>query len=230
MIDTRRIEHEAREVQKLIWSRRHEIWPKGPPQPIRMLEPEIAAYALGIKYEFHSELILLDRRHSKYEIAGLLDRQSGKIAIAEQFSEEAIRFTGAHEIGHWVLHEDETMHRDRPVKGLDVQAWNRPVKEREADYFAACFLMPERLVVEALDSIFLCDGQFVFDDTTAFWLNPSDPDVLLRSDSGSLDRALALATARSYGGRHINSLAEQFRVSAMSMAIRLNELKLISDS
>ena len=229
MIDTRKIEHEAREVQKLIWSRRHEIWPEGPPQPIQMLEPEIAAYVLGINYEFHPELILLDRRHSKYEIAGLLDRQSGKIAVAEQFPEEAIRFTGAHEIGHWLLHEDETMHRDRPVKGLDVQVRNRPVKEREADYFAACFLMPEKLVVEALESTFLCDGQFVFDDTAAFWLNPGDPDALLRADSGSLDRALALAAARSYGGRHFNSLAEQFRVSVTSMAIRLNELNLIGE-
>jgi Zn-dependent peptidase ImmA (M78 family) len=229
MIDKRKIEHEAREIQKLIWSRRNEIWPDGPPQPIQMLEPEIAAYVLGVKYEFHQELILLNRQSSKYEIAGLLDRQSGKIAVAEQFPDEAIRFTGAHEIGHWVLHEDETMHRDRPVKGLDTKTWARPQKEREADYFAACFLMPEKLVKEALESTFMCSGQFIFDDTAAFWLNPSDPDALLRADAGSLDRALALSTAQSYGGRHINSLAEQFRVSVTTMAIRLHELNLICE-
>jgi Zn-dependent peptidase ImmA (M78 family) len=174
MIDKQRIQHEAREIQKLIWSRRHEIWPEGPPQPIRMLEPEIAAYVLGINFEFHQELIMLDRRNSRYEIAGLLDRQARKIAVAEQFPNETVRFTGAHEIGHWILHEDEMMHRDRPVKGLNGEAFIRPQKEIEADYFAACYLMPERLVLEAFESTFMFRGQFIFDDTAAFWLNPGD--------------------------------------------------------
>lgn len=229
MIDKRKIQQEAREVQKLIWSRRHEIWPEGSPQPIRMLEPEIAAHALGVNFEFHQELILLNRRSSKYEIAGLLDRQARKIAVAEQFPDETVRFTGAHEIGHWVLHEDETMHRDRPVKGLDGEMLVRPQKEKEADYFAACFLMPEKLVIEAFESTFMASGQFIFDDTAAFWLNRNDPEALLRADSGSLDRALALSSAQSYGGRHFNSLAKQFRVSATTMAIRLNELNLIGE-
>ena len=229
MIDKRKIQHEAREVQKLIWSRRHEIWPKGVPHPIRMLEPEIAADVLDVNFEFHPELILLNRRDSKYEIAGLLDRQSRKIAVADQFPVETVRFTGAHEIGHWVLHEDEMMHRDRPVKGLNGETLARPKKEKEADYFAACFLMPEKLVIEAFESTFMFRGQFVFDDTAAFWLNRSDPDALLRADSGSLDRALALSSAQTYGGRHFNSLAKQFRVSAATMAIRLNELNLISE-
>ncbi len=229
MLDKQIIQHEAREVQKLIWSRRGEIWPEGSPQLIQMLEPEIAAYVLGINFEFHQELILLNRQNSKNEIAGLLDRQSRKIAVAERFPETTIRFTGAHEIGHWVLHVDEMMHRDRPVKGLDGETLARSRKEKEADYFAACFLMPEKLVVDALESTFKCSGQFVFDDTSAFWLNPNDPDALLRADSGSLDRALALSAAQSYGGQHINSLAEQFRVSVTTMAIRLNELNLICE-
>lgn len=222
-----KIESAARDVHKLIWNKRSQIWPKRLPNPLDMLEPEIAAEALGIQYEFHPELILLNHQSSKYEVAGWLDRQAGKIAIADQFPEETIRFTGAHEIGHWVLHPDETMHRDRPIKGLNGENWPRSYKEKEADYFAACFLMPKRLVHEAYESNFLTRAPFVFDDTSAFWLSPSDPESLLRADCGSLDRALALSSAQSYGGRFFNSLAKQFRVSVTTMAIRLAELQLI---
>lgn len=229
MINKREIEIAAREVQKSIWARRNEIWPEGAPPPIRMLEPEIAAFVLGVDYEFYPELILLDKQNSKYEIAGLLDRQARKIAVADQFPQETIRFTGAHEIGHWVLHEDEIMHRDRPIKGLNLDSSRRSRREAEADYFAACYLMPEKLVVEAFESAFEVKGQFVFDDTTAFWLNPVDPEALLRTEYGSLDRALALASSQSYAGKHFDSLAKQFRVSVTTMAIRLNELQLIQE-
>ena len=43
------------------------------------------------------------------------------------------------------------MHRDRPVHGIGVQTSSRPPHEREADYFAACFLVPESLLADALD-------------------------------------------------------------------------------
>jgi Zn-dependent peptidase ImmA (M78 family) len=87
-----------------------------------MLEPEIAAHVLGVNFEFHQELILLNRRSSKYEIAGLLDRQARKIAVAEQFPDETVRFTGAHEIGHWVLHAIGVRHLSRfvPVARQDL--------------------------------------------------------------------------------------------------------------
>ncbi|MDP1939310.1 MAG: ImmA/IrrE family metallo-endopeptidase [Gallionella sp.] len=228
-MDKQIIESTARDVHKLIWKQKNQIWPARVPHPFEMLEPEIAAHALGIRYEFHPELILLNRRSSKSEVAGLLDRQAGKIAVADQFPEETIRFTGAHEIGHWLLHPDETMHRDRPIKGLIGGMGDRPTKEKEADYFAACFLMPRKLVIDAFESTFMTQVPFVFDDAAAFWLCPSDPESLLRADHGSLDRALALATAQSYGGRHFNSLAKQFRVSVTTMAIRLNELGLIEE-
>jgi Zn-dependent peptidase ImmA (M78 family) len=226
-MDKQKIESAARDVHKLIWKQKNQIWAERMPPPFEMLEPEIAACALGVRYEFHPELILLNHRSSKSEVAGLLDRQAGKIAVADQFPEETIRFTGAHEIGHWVLHPDETMHRDRPIKGLLGGMGHRPLKEKEADYFAACFLMPRKLVIDAFELTFRTQVPFVFDDAAAFWLCPSDPESLLRADYGSLDRALSLATAQSYGGRHFNSLAKQFRVSVTTMAIRLNELGLI---
>jgi Zn-dependent peptidase ImmA (M78 family) len=54
---------------------------------------------------------------AKATVAGLIDRQQGVIAVSRAYSSETMRFTGAHELGHYLLHEDEVMHRDLPVDG-----------------------------------------------------------------------------------------------------------------
>lgn len=222
------IESRARKLQMQIWEQRHVIWPDREAKPLEMLDPAIAAFILGVKYEIHEELRLLGQSN-QYEIAGIFDRQSEKIAVSRRFSDEIMRFTGAHEIGHFLLHPGHVMHRDRPIKGLASSTYNRASQEVEADYFAACFLMPRKIVKEALESIFLTKAPFVFDDHSAFWLNPGNSAALLRPYDGALDRAHALASAQSYGGRHFTSLAKLFRVSPSSMAIRLTELGLIQD-
>ncbi|MGH6881774.1 MAG: ImmA/IrrE family metallo-endopeptidase, partial [Hypericibacter sp.] len=164
-----------------------------------------------------------------YEIAGLIDRQANKIAVSRKFPPETMRFTGAHELGHWLMHSKEVMHRDRPIKGLSSDGAARSPREQEADYFAACFLIPKKPLVAAFELAFKTKTPFVFNDTSAFWLCGTDPDSLLRADSSSLDRALALASAEHYAGTHFISLAKQFRVSITSMAIRLKELKLLEE-
>lgn len=158
----------------------------------------------------------------------MIDRNRRKIAVSTTARPHATRFTGAHEIGHWVLHNDEVMHRDRPIEGVTGEPLPRPVKEQEADYFAACFLVPRKLAVAALESTFLTNGQLVLNDTSAFFLSPDNPDFLLSARSDSWDFAVAVASATSYGGRHFTSLASQFRVSVSTMAIRLRELQLIA--
>jgi hypothetical protein len=55
------------------------------------------------------------------------------------------RFTIAHEIGHFVLHQEPS----RPERGGAVDEVGRR-EEREADAFAAELLMPEHLVREAV--------------------------------------------------------------------------------
>lgn len=222
------IEEKARDLQIRIWDQHEVIWPDRDVTPLEVLEPEIAAFVLGFNYEIHEELRLLGQS-SKYAIAGILDRQSGKIAVSRQFPNETVRFTGAHEIGHLLLHPGHVMHRDRPIKGLGDPKYSRPTQELEADHFAACFLMPGKVVKEAMEAIFLTKAPFIFDDDTAFRLCPSNPGPLLRPYDGSLDRALTLASAESYGGRHFISLSKLFRVSSSSMAIRLNELGLIQE-
>lgn len=218
------IEQSARELQTELWVHRRALWPNQERRPLQVLDPEAAAHVLGVEFGYFESL----GRFGGFEAAGALDRQRRMISVSTRFRDDVVRFTAAHEIGHWRLHpNDIIMHRDRPVEGLSIELNRRPLKEREADYFAACFLMPDRLVREAFFEVFLVQSGFSFDEASAFELCPDDPERLLRPRLGSLDRELALASARSY--RHIPfyPLAKRFGVSPTTMAIRLKELNLL---
>ena len=133
----------------------------------------------------------------------------------------------AHEVGHIVLHPDEKrldFHRDLPIQGLEREV--RDPIEKEADYFAACLLMPRAYVAQQFRARFLCDGQFIFDQNTAYMLRPYDVESLLYPRR-PLQREIVLASAKTIAGRHFDSLAQVFRVSIETMAIRIKELRLV---
>ena len=220
------IETKAHDVHREIWAKRAEFWPEGLPHPIHMLDPAVAARALHVNFEYHEELGRFGAGNDRFEIAGLINRQTCNILVSRKFPLETMRFTGAHEVGHWLLHPGEVMHRDRPIKGIISDRLPRSVAEREADYFAACFLIPRKLAIEAFEARFT-KAPLALDDASAFWLSQNDADSLLQADVESLDFALAVASARSYAGRHFDCLAKQFDVSPTTMAIRLRELNLI---
>ncbi|NOU01030.1 MAG: ImmA/IrrE family metallo-endopeptidase [Gallionella sp.] len=230
-MDKQVIESEARKLQVQIWTEHRATRCSDAPitlsELVSLFDPEVAAYHLGVGFEYHEKIVPFGVRNVNFEIAGLIDRQAGKIAISRKFSAETIRFTGAHEIGHWILHPQQVLHRDRPIKGLASEISRRLPQEQEADYFAACFLMPRKLVQQSLENIFNVKVPFEFNEQTSFWLCPSDPESLLWPEN-SLDRALALASVNSYRGKHFTSLAKQFQVSSASMAIRLQELNLVA--
>jgi uncharacterized protein DUF955 len=140
-----------------------------------------------------------------------------------------VRFTGAHELGHWLLHPGERMHRDRPIQGIAEPRARRPPFEVEADYFAACYLIPGKLLVTAIENTFRVRTPIVVDDTVAYHLRPNDHESLLYADRGSFAVEVAVASATTFNNRHFWSLAEQFQVSITSMAIRLRELHLIQN-
>jgi hypothetical protein len=193
--------------------------------PFEMLDPEVAACVLGVKLEYVSDLSFgLNNR--KYETAGILDRNGKRILIATRFGPEVARFTAAHELGHWLLHPGEVLHRDMPIKGLEREA--RDSREREADRFAASFLVPEHFISKVFKLRFLSPDPFVFDHNTAYQLRPYDVPSLLYPESGSLVRERVLSSAKSFNGhRFETSLAEMFRVSVTTMAIRIRELGLV---
>lgn len=77
--------------------------------------------------------------------------------LFEQGSEGRLVFTCAHEAGHWVLH---LPHATRPEsdapKGRGIVCRRKDARERiewQADYFAACLLMPEKAVREAFERV-----------------------------------------------------------------------------
>ena len=196
-----------------------------------MLDPALVADLLGVGFEYRAGLGTFGDRSGRYEIAGYFNRDTQSIGVSQRFSAITVRFTAAHEIGHWALHrhltELDLLHRDRPISGLAADA-GRPRLEREADYFAACLLMPPNLVTKEFGRRFL-RAPFVFDDASTFYFRPDDPECLLRPYEGSLDRETVLATARSFNTVPFEPLHQRFKVSITSMTIRLKELGLIVD-
>lgn len=220
------IEGKAEALRRRIKSRCLELWPDGEPGIADMYDPRVACDVLGISY---FEFPYFEDRFSGQpggSVAGVLDRQRNTISVATNFSNEEIRFTTAHEVGHWVLHEKEVLHRDKPVDAHFLNSDERPQIEREADYFAACFLMPGERVAAEFQIRFGSQIPFEINEDVAFWLAPTDVDSLLNSPKRSMKRALALASAHQFNGRPFDSLAEKFKVSKSAMAIRLLELSL----
>lgn len=226
-MDTAAIEREAKRLRRTVYDRRREFWPNGDPHPFEMLDPQIAAAALGLIYETPPDLklLLIGRQ---FEAAGALDREGRILAVATRFGDEVARFTGSHELGHYVLHGYRSHFRDAPIKGLE-----RVVKdpmEREADHFAAMFLMPAHFVRKIFHLMFQTSDAtpFHFNEATIAALGRTgDQATLLYPDSDSLVRERALASTRRFGKFFEKSLAGMFHVSVETMAIRIRELGLV---
>ncbi len=223
-----RIELAARELQKEIYRRRDSLWSTVDiPVISRMFSAEVAANVLGINYEPHPHLGKFGDGNTRFEVAGLIDRQGSRISISQNFDVLTQRFTGAHEIGHWQLHKSELiMHRDRQVSGLGTARQSRSTVEKEADYFAACFLAPRNVVVAEFEFRFGSIDEFRFNDDAAFGLCPKNTRSLMVSSEDSYEWEMVLSSAISYHGEYFDSLASVFGVSAPTMAIRLREVGL----
>lgn len=227
-INHENIEKEARRLQVEIWSQRGVLFQTGEPPLVQQFTPEVAARVCGLDYEYRP-FISAATGVGDYQAAGVLDRTRGIISISTQFGYEAQRFTGAHEIGHFVLHEwvgERHVHRDRPI-GRGPSGSSRPKIEQEADYFAACFLAPKKLVLAEFQRRFGPVPLFL-DETLAFHLRGKESRLLMTAPPGSLDFAAAIAGAQSLDGRRFPSLAQNFGLSIAAMAIRIRELGLVA--
>ncbi len=221
------------EIEQIVSSLQRGLWehPTGilphTPSHFDVLEPFYGAKRLGFKFEYVPELGRFGNGKEQFEVAGYINQQSKVIAISTSlsFSLEEQRFTAAHELGHAVLHQDKlTAHRDRPVNGAKRLGSKAP-HEQEADYFAACYLMPRKFVEQEFKKRFVCSiAEFEFSENAAWILSPNDIESIIRPEPNSKSRALALAGFRI--SPQSKSLAEQFNVSVPAMAIRLEELGL----
>jgi Zn-dependent peptidase ImmA (M78 family) len=222
------IEKAANNLLQKMWEQRHLLVPEREVTRLEIADPALAAKFLLIEFVIDEQIGgQFAYRGQKFETAGLLDRQARKIAVSRRFPKDVLVFTAAHEIGHWVIHPNEVMvHRDRAVSWPPAGGQARPKLESEADYFAACFLMPRNLVMDAVE------GQFgscpvVIDDRVAFAMDTTEYEILLRAKEGSVERARAVARASRFGLKPLHPLHKRFGVSVSAMAYRLRELELV---
>jgi Zn-dependent peptidase ImmA (M78 family) len=213
------IEQLAASIQRRLWKEQSDL---GPTSPIDVLDPVKAAELLGFRMNYYDSLGVYIDRFEKVAVAGILDRDAGEIRISREFPVPAQRFTAAHEVGHLVLHPQiSVLHRDRAIDGSRVA---RDHVEFEADKFAAYFLLPEKLVRREFEGRFLTQ-EFELNEDTSFALGKFKPRTGM-NPGRALSRTLA--TAIQFNGKFFRSLSENFNVTPETVAIRLEELNLVT--
>jgi Zn-dependent peptidase ImmA (M78 family) len=228
-MDRKAIESKAHELHREIWLRREIIWPMGVPPPVAMLDPLVALENLGLNCELRDSASADGSRGADAEAAGFLDGRRGIVVISTAFSYEVQRFTAAHEAAHAVMHPwigDKVLHRDLPSLGTQAR---RHEHDREADYFAACYLMPRKLVETEFALRFGSRRPMPLTEATLFAMRVPESGVrtVFSAPAGSLQFARLVASAEVWDRMRFKSMAEAFGVSPTAMAIRLEELGLV---
>jgi Zn-dependent peptidase ImmA (M78 family) len=218
------IEELARSVQLKLWKQRRELFGDAE-DPIEVLDPARVLELAGYKVQYHKGGLGHDVQDGvRVDVAGLIDPANKVVEISLLSSPMERLFTLAHELGHVMLGSTSTVvHRDRPLNGTRIA---RDANEREADKFAASFLMPRKLLRKAFLKRFLTEC-FELDDATAFALRASWVDDVRKEFPTLHALSCYLASTEHYNGRGFPSLASAFNVSPVAMAIRLDELGLI---
>jgi formiminotetrahydrofolate cyclodeaminase len=216
----------VRTLQSHVWIHRKRIWTEKVPEGhILALKPDmVLKKVLGYDYVEMDELGQHEAHGDHYEIAGIIDKSKKLVQVSRKFSEESMRFTAAHELGHALLHKQSILHRDRTLEGS--KSIRRVGEEQQADKFAVFFLMPAKYVRELFQIAF---------QTPIFEVNKSNVlafgvgDLRAFKNQYRDTRGLArhLAGAEFFGGKAIVPLHKIFGVSIETMAIRLEELGLV---
>lgn len=90
-------------------------------------------------------------------VSGFLyrDKTQAVIGVNTHHAPARQNFTTAHELGHFLLHEQEQLHVDHEFRVRlrdDVSSLGTVDDEREANFFAASLLMPKRFLEEDLET------------------------------------------------------------------------------
>jgi hypothetical protein len=217
----------AKRLLRQAWQlRKSELRDKGFPDPFGVIDPVQILRDLGRSVRYLDTLGRFTDLDGEFEVAGQIDPSAMAVRLSKQFSPEVMRFTAAHELGHTVLHPGMSAHRDRPVDGTRSLRGKDPA-EADADYFAACLLMPEKLVMDEFAARFLT-RKFVLNDDVAIALGYPTLSAAQNDCRAQGGLAWVLAGAEFFNGHHFLSLAEQFQVSVSPMVIRLQELGLVA--
>ena len=186
-----------------------------------LCDPVRALQLFGYEVE-EDECIGEDERN---KVAGIIDGASRIVKLSPAFPSNVRNFTASHELGHAVLHPEMIQHRDRPIHGGEDFV-RRSKREKEADEFAAFFLMPKERVIDEFQRTFQI-VPFVLNEATAFALYGVNPWDVRHLWSSARNGARELAGATHFNGYHIESLSERFGASIEAMAIRIETLGLV---
>jgi len=115
------------------------------------VEADKIAIGLGIKIQYE---------HVEEEISGFLlrdlSRDKAIIGVNTKHHSNRIRFTIAHELGHFLLHEHEKLHVDKRfmIQLRDEKSSKGEFEdEKEANLFAAELLMPVDFIQADLENV-----------------------------------------------------------------------------
>jgi Zn-dependent peptidase ImmA (M78 family) len=213
----------ARQLAHSTYIERDSLWPEGAPEePVQLLNPEKAFYLLG--YAYH-EVDTLGEIESGVDVAGIIDKDKKEVFISRRYPVAVRNFTAAHELGHAIMHQQSGLHRDKSIDGST--GGQRDPFEKEADYFAACFLMPEKLLRSVFAERF--PEQVLNHEVLRDLLNRTNDKKTEKRLKTTRGLARALAGLDSINGHAVPSLAEYFKVSVEAMAIRLEQLGLVPE-
>ena len=81
------------------------------------------------------------------EVIGYFDRSEKTIYVAKNMLLPRMAFTIAHELGHFILHEDVEQDTFLRLDTVNIDKQN-PQQEYEANCFAAALLMPRAMVIQ----------------------------------------------------------------------------------
>lgn len=218
------IELLTRQIHAQIWIRRADLFTDfNTRKPVDFLDPIAALRLLGYSVDVVGALgqIADSGRHAS-NVAGLIDNRTRQVQLSSALAPVVRNYTAAHELGHAVMHKFAGMHRDRSMDGSKLAS---DYLEREADQFAALFLMPAKLLKQLFERTFGL-APFELNEETRFALAGSLPSDRW-SPKNLRDLSRLLSSATRFNGVSFTSLADQFHVSREAMAIRLEQLKLV---
>lgn len=133
-----------RKIEQLVEQALNDWQVKRPPVPVKRI-----AQALDLDLQFYS--------FDKQEFSGILVREGKKSILGVNASHHPNRqrFTIAHEIGHFLLHEGDRVFVDRSYNvslRSSTSSLGTDVEEIEANTFASLLLIPERFLSKDLEA------------------------------------------------------------------------------
>jgi Zn-dependent peptidase ImmA (M78 family) len=184
-----------------------------PPIPVE----EIIERSLGLRLIYDD----LEKKLGSRDILGAIYVHAKVICINERMfessSEGRLVFTSGHEAGHWVLHRQYAMDRPGQDEGSAALVCHlkdaKKAIEWQADYFAACLLMPEKEVRKAFNEV--CSLEPIVVRNVRGGSEPGR-----RSEEPFVEQWPYIAAAMCEAGGFSN-------VSKQAMIIRLQELGLL---